>query len=170
MVEAKHLFDGYDEEGFHNHRCHMHEIVSLLGDPPSKFLQRSPHTWRLFDENGEPSSGPYYLHQSIPTDMKPRKMESSAVDRCYVLGDQDETIQGKKSRRIFGFHELHASLASRRAVDCPKTSPAPLAPRNRLTSMTNAFNEQDRVSGACWQAGSNCTGIPLIAPAVSHHR
>lgn len=53
MVETKHLFDGYDEEGFHNHRCHMHEIVYLLRETPSIFLQRSPHTWRLFDDNGK---------------------------------------------------------------------------------------------------------------------
>ncbi|KAM0701787.1 hypothetical protein Q7P35_010696 [Cladosporium inversicolor] len=53
MVEAKHLFDGYDEEGFHNYRCHMREIVCLLGEPPSIFLQRSLHTWRLFDDNGK---------------------------------------------------------------------------------------------------------------------
>jgi hypothetical protein len=53
MIEAKHLFDGYDEEGFHNHRYHMHEIVCLLRAPPSAFLKRSPHTWRLFDDNGK---------------------------------------------------------------------------------------------------------------------
>lgn len=69
MIEAKHLFNGYDEEGFHNHRCHMHQIVCLLGKPPSAFLQRSPHTWRLFDENGKAPTKSHYFHQSIRTDM-----------------------------------------------------------------------------------------------------
>lgn len=27
----------------------MHEMVCLLGEPPSEFLERSLHTWRLFD-------------------------------------------------------------------------------------------------------------------------
>jgi hypothetical protein len=98
MIEAKYLFNGYDEEGFHNHRYHMHEIVCLLGEPPSAFLQRSPHTWRLFDENGEPKVESRHLHQRILTDMSPRKMESSAVDQRHVTGDQGETIKWKKSR------------------------------------------------------------------------
>lgn len=53
MLEVDHLFDGYDEEGYHNNRVHVGEMVSLLGDPPQEFLRRSPNTWRLFDENGE---------------------------------------------------------------------------------------------------------------------
>jgi len=53
MVEAKYLFHGYDKEGRHNNRHHMHEMVCLLDEPPARFLQRSPHTWRLFDENGK---------------------------------------------------------------------------------------------------------------------
>ena len=65
MVEAKHLFDGYDEEGFHNYHCHMREIVCLLGEPPSIFLQRSLHTWRLFDDNGK-----LYSLGSIGTDFR----------------------------------------------------------------------------------------------------
>jgi hypothetical protein len=28
-------------------------MVCLLGEPPARFLQQSPHTWHLFDENGE---------------------------------------------------------------------------------------------------------------------
>lgn len=53
MLEVNHLFDGLDDEGFHNNRFHMNEIVSLLGLPPKASLGRSPHTSRLFDETGE---------------------------------------------------------------------------------------------------------------------
>ncbi|KAK0263291.1 hypothetical protein B0A54_00652 [Friedmanniomyces endolithicus] len=52
MLEVDHLLDGTDEEGQHNNRLHMHEIVSLLSVPPFEFLRRSPQTWRLFDEFG----------------------------------------------------------------------------------------------------------------------
>jgi len=53
MVEAKYLFHGYSPGGRHNNRHHMHEMVCLLREPPSAFLERSPHTWRLFDDKGE---------------------------------------------------------------------------------------------------------------------
>lgn len=52
MLEVDHLFDGRDEEGLHNNRFHMREMVSLLGEPPAEFLRRSPQTWRLFDGAG----------------------------------------------------------------------------------------------------------------------
>ena len=98
MIEAKHLFDGYDEEGYHNNRCHMHEIVCLLGEPPSASLQRSSHTWRLFDENGKPPVESYSFHRSNQTNVSRRKMENTAVDQCHAPGHQDETIQWRKSR------------------------------------------------------------------------
>jgi hypothetical protein len=63
MIEAKYLFHGYDIEGSHNNRHHMHEVVSLLGEPPSRFRECSPHTWRLFDENGRTSINLAYLTQ-----------------------------------------------------------------------------------------------------------
>jgi len=53
MVEAKYLFHGYDKEIRHTNRHHMHEMVCLLGEPPARFLERSPHTWRLFDGKGK---------------------------------------------------------------------------------------------------------------------
>ncbi|KAK3073003.1 hypothetical protein LTR53_005776 [Teratosphaeriaceae sp. CCFEE 6253] len=53
MLELDHLFVGEDEEGEHNNRLHMREIVNLLGEPPSGFLRRSPQSWRLFDELGK---------------------------------------------------------------------------------------------------------------------
>lgn len=53
MVEVEHLFDGYSDEGRHNNKFHMHEIVCLIGEPLSEFLERSPHTWRLFDDQGK---------------------------------------------------------------------------------------------------------------------
>lgn len=68
MIEAKQLCDEYDEESFHNHRCHMHEVVCLFGEPPSAFLPRSPHTWRVFDEDGEYLIE-YDLHQPNQTDV-----------------------------------------------------------------------------------------------------
>lgn len=51
-MEVEHLFDGYDPDGFHNNRYHMLEMVNLLGLPPRDFLRRSPHTYRLFDDQG----------------------------------------------------------------------------------------------------------------------
>lgn len=53
MVEVDFLFDGYSDEGRHNNRFHMHEVICLLGEPPFEFLERSPHTWRLFDDRGK---------------------------------------------------------------------------------------------------------------------
>ena len=53
MLEVDHLFDGSDDEGFHNNRFHMNEIVNLLGLPPKAFLRRSPHASRLFDDAGK---------------------------------------------------------------------------------------------------------------------
>jgi serine/threonine-protein kinase SRPK3 len=55
MVEIKHLFRGHDDNGDHNNRVHMAQIVSLLGLPPKEFLQRSPQSWRLFDDDGAKS-------------------------------------------------------------------------------------------------------------------
>lgn len=54
MVEARHLFDGYDMEHMHNNRIHIWEMVCLLGAPPQTFLNQSPHTWRMFDDQGTP--------------------------------------------------------------------------------------------------------------------
>ena len=53
MLEVDHLFDGHDEEDRHNNGKHLGEIVGLLGHPPREFLRRSPHSWRLFDDNGK---------------------------------------------------------------------------------------------------------------------
>jgi len=53
MVEIKHLFDGYNPEGYHSNGVHVGEMVNLIGHPPEEFLRRSPHSWRLFDDNGK---------------------------------------------------------------------------------------------------------------------
>jgi serine/threonine-protein kinase SRPK3 len=67
MLEVEYLFDGRNEENNHNNRLHMHEITSLLGEPPEEFLRARPHSWRLFDENGkwkaEPPLKPWTLER-----------------------------------------------------------------------------------------------------------
>lgn len=56
MVQAQYLFDGRDEEGYHNNRVHLGEMVGLLGYPPVEFQRRSEHAWRVFDNEGSPSA------------------------------------------------------------------------------------------------------------------
>lgn len=56
MVQAQHLFDARDEEGYHNNRVHLGEMVGLLGHPPLDFQRRSEHSWRVFDDEGRLSS------------------------------------------------------------------------------------------------------------------
>lgn len=56
MLEAERLFNGSDDEGLHNNRHHVNEMVGLLGEPPEAFLRRSPHARRLFDETGRRSA------------------------------------------------------------------------------------------------------------------
>lgn len=37
MIQVQHLFDGDDEEGYHNNRVHLGEMAGLLGHPPLDF-------------------------------------------------------------------------------------------------------------------------------------
>jgi hypothetical protein len=54
MIENnEHLFDARDDEGFHNNRYHLAEMITYLGPPPTELLRRSPNTPRVFDEGGE---------------------------------------------------------------------------------------------------------------------
>jgi serine/threonine-protein kinase SRPK3 len=52
LVENKHLFDGRDEEGEHNNRFHISEMVAYLGVPPIEFQKRSEHAHKVFNEDG----------------------------------------------------------------------------------------------------------------------
>jgi hypothetical protein len=52
LVENKHLFDGRDEEGEHNNRFHISEMVAYIGVPPVEFQKRSEHAHRVFNEDG----------------------------------------------------------------------------------------------------------------------
>ncbi|KAK3071630.1 hypothetical protein LTR53_008272 [Teratosphaeriaceae sp. CCFEE 6253] len=67
MLEVDHLFVGEGEEGQHNNRLHMREIVNLSGEPSSEFLRRSPHSWRLFDELGKATETTYTAARSLLT-------------------------------------------------------------------------------------------------------
>ena len=58
LIENKHLFDGLDEEGYHNNRVHLSEMVAFLGIPPLAFQQRSEQAYRVFNEDGSSSSSP----------------------------------------------------------------------------------------------------------------
>lgn len=53
MIQISHLFDGHDEEGYHNNRAHIGEMVGLLGHPPMEMQRQSAHAWRVFDEQGQ---------------------------------------------------------------------------------------------------------------------
>lgn len=52
MIQCQHLFDGHEEEGYHNNRVHIGEMVSLLGHPPMELQHRSNNSWRIFDDEG----------------------------------------------------------------------------------------------------------------------
>lgn len=56
MIQVEHLFDGRDEEGHHNNRVHIGEMVGLMGHPPLDFQRRSAQAWRVFDAEGRPAS------------------------------------------------------------------------------------------------------------------
>jgi hypothetical protein len=53
MMENKHLFDARDDEGLHNHRYHVAEMIAYLGIPPKELQRRSSNTPLVFDEQGE---------------------------------------------------------------------------------------------------------------------
>ena len=67
MMENKHLFDARDNEGLHNNRYHVAEMVAYLGIPPKEFQRRSSNTPLVFDEEGE-SSPPMFLIYYLLTD------------------------------------------------------------------------------------------------------
>ncbi|GIZ44122.1 hypothetical protein CKM354_000733100 [Cercospora kikuchii] len=58
MIKISHLFDGHDEEGYHNNRVHIGEMVGLLGHPPVEMQRQSAHAWRVFDEQGKWKNNP----------------------------------------------------------------------------------------------------------------
>ena len=54
MIENnEHLFNARDDEGNHNNRYHLAEMINSLGPPPTELLRRSPNTSRVFDEGRE---------------------------------------------------------------------------------------------------------------------
>lgn len=80
MVEADHLFHGYDEEGYHNNRVHLGEMAGLLDHPPLKFLHHSVNSARVFDNEG------YLLpfcwmaiSQNAPANIEIREMEDQSA-------------------------------------------------------------------------------------------
>ena len=80
MIQAQHLFDGYDEEGYHNNRVHLGEMAGLLGHPPLEFLQRSINPSRVFDDEGELLPGCWIASPTnVPANIRPRKMESRSA-------------------------------------------------------------------------------------------
>lgn len=106
MVEVDHLFDGYGEEGCHNNRIHMSEIVGLLGHPPQDFLRRSPHTWRLFDENGKLS----ILYESsiskssfLTTTVRAGRWKASPPISPTSLEDKVRTLSGESKTQFTEF-------------------------------------------------------------------
>ena len=97
MAEAKHLFDGHDQEGRHNNRHHMHEMVCLLGEPPSTFLERSPHTWRLFGDNGRTTPLDIEYAQLALLMSDSRRMEGRAAIGCHAIRGPTESVEWRKS-------------------------------------------------------------------------
>lgn len=52
MIQISHLFNGRDEEGYHNNRVHIGEMVGLLGHPSMEMQRQSAHSSKVFDELG----------------------------------------------------------------------------------------------------------------------
>ena len=53
LFEDQHLFGHiFDDEGHHDPFKHVALMVGLLGDPPTKFVQRSETTEQCFDASG----------------------------------------------------------------------------------------------------------------------
>lgn len=52
MVEAELLFNGRDDEGDHNNRVHLTQVIELIELPPRDFLERRTESWRAFDHEG----------------------------------------------------------------------------------------------------------------------
>lgn len=67
MLQLRHLFDGRDEEGYHNNRVHIGEMVGLIGHPPMDFQLRSAHAWRVFDAEGNLARRATHAKESINT-------------------------------------------------------------------------------------------------------
>jgi serine/threonine-protein kinase SRPK3 len=49
-----HLFKARNKDGKFSASHHVAEMVGLLGMPPAEFLERSDHTRKFFDEQGQP--------------------------------------------------------------------------------------------------------------------
>jgi serine/threonine-protein kinase SRPK3 len=71
LVERNcHLFDGRDEEGYHNNRFHLSEMVAYLGPPPLELLGQSEHSTRVFDEIGQWKGSPSLPDLNLDRDEK----------------------------------------------------------------------------------------------------
>lgn len=80
MIQVQHLFDGYDEEGYHNNRVHLGEMVGLLGHPPLEFLHHSINSSRVFDNEGELLPvGWIAVPENAPANIEPREMEGESA-------------------------------------------------------------------------------------------
>ncbi|KAK3671788.1 hypothetical protein LTR78_008333 [Recurvomyces mirabilis] len=100
MLEVEHLFDGRDEDGQHNNRVHMHEIVSLLGNPPTELLRRSPQTWRLFDESGIYQPSQYVSCAVANLDVTGQWGAKPAIDHTSLEDGMKNVALQKKTQVI----------------------------------------------------------------------
>ncbi|KAG5302383.1 protein kinase [Histoplasma capsulatum G186AR] len=81
MIENKHLFDAQDDEGFHNNRYHIAEMVAYLSIPPKTFQQRSPNTPLVFDEAGNWKGNP----PLPPLSLEDSEKHLKGVDKIAFL-------------------------------------------------------------------------------------
>lgn len=80
MIQVQYLFDGDDEEGYHNNRVHLGEMAGLLGHPPLEFLRHSVHSSRVFDNEGELLPVCWMtVSTNAPAHIEPREMESESA-------------------------------------------------------------------------------------------
>ncbi|EME41720.1 hypothetical protein DOTSEDRAFT_73941 [Dothistroma septosporum NZE10] len=85
MVQGSHhLFDGRDEEGLHNNRVHLGEMVGLIGHPPLDFQRRSENAWRVFDAQGKWKGDPPILSDTLESRLKGFHLESKVTFLAFL--------------------------------------------------------------------------------------
>jgi hypothetical protein len=108
MIQAQHLFDGYDEEGYHNNRVHLGEMVGLLGHPSLAFQRRSEHSTRVFDENG---IAPDLLECKIAfSDHRFRILEGKPTTLGLVPRRPANQPRGEQQSRVSEISAFHVEV------------------------------------------------------------
>ncbi|KAF2212024.1 hypothetical protein CERZMDRAFT_106270 [Cercospora zeae-maydis SCOH1-5] len=95
MIQVEHLFDGYDEEGYHIDRVHLGEMAGLLGHPPLEFLHDSVNSSRVFDNEGKWKANP----PLSPDSLEDRLTQLTGDSKTQFLAFVRSMLQWQPEKR-----------------------------------------------------------------------